>query len=556
MTMPRYSLVNSSRMQPQHEVGLLVEQLRRLRRAGQRRDLLPLVPQPADVALELVAGRALGRGAHDEPGVGRADAVEHLAQALALVVGEALRDAVGVGLARHHHHEAAGEAHLLGEAGALVRDRVLGDLHDDHLAVLEQPLDLRLAAALDVGLVERDVAAVEHAVLGRADVDERRLHAGQHVLHLAEVDVAVDRLVAGGRRQRVLDQAAALEHRDVRVAALAARGRTSGSGRPAGPCGCGRGAVRARRRRGRPTASRRRRGRPARRRHDAGCGGPRAPATAPAGRGARRRRCRRCRTGAATPPSAATAATAPLGRRPARRSAASVAAPRRGAARRRRRCRGRRPGASHRSAASGAGTRVADARPGGCGSMPASSSATSATSSVGQATVGAGVGVVLRDGQPVVHVDRRCRSRRRRRRRRPRRGRRRHRRGRWRRRPVRCRACGGCGHHASRGGGGAWACRPRRGRRARRPPRFHLRPIRRPIRQIRPRPRRFGRRFGGQARRFGGRFGGQARRFGGRIGPRGCGIRWWGRSGAGAAGRARGCGRLRDRLVGHRFLLS
>ena len=81
-----------------------------------------------DVALELVGGRALGRGAHDEPGVGRADAVEDLAQPLALVVGEPLRDAVGVGLVRHHHHEAAGEAHLLGEAGALVRDRVLGDL--------------------------------------------------------------------------------------------------------------------------------------------------------------------------------------------------------------------------------------------------------------------------------------------------------------------------------------------------------------------------------------------------------------------------------------------
>ena len=165
-------------------------------------------------------GGALGRGAHDEPGVVGTDAVEHLAQALALVVGEALRDAVGVGLARHHHQEPPGEADLLGETGALVRDRVLGHLDGDHLAVLEHPLDLGLVAALDVGLVEGDVAAVEHAVLGRADVDERGLHAGQHVLHPAEVDVAVDRLVAGGRRERVLDQAPALEHRDVRVATL------------------------------------------------------------------------------------------------------------------------------------------------------------------------------------------------------------------------------------------------------------------------------------------------------------------------------------------------
>src|SRR6185295_3605527 len=130
------------------------------------------------------------------------------------------RDAVGVGFARHHHQEPTGEADLLGETGALVGDRVLGHLDGDHLPVLEHALDLGLGAALDIGLVERDVTPVEHAVLGRADVDERRLHAGQDVLHPAEVDVAVDRLVAGGRRQRVLDQAPAFEHRDVRVATL------------------------------------------------------------------------------------------------------------------------------------------------------------------------------------------------------------------------------------------------------------------------------------------------------------------------------------------------
>ena len=106
------------------------------------------------------------------------------------------------------------------EARALVRDRVLGDLHHDELPVLEHALDLGLAAAFDVGLVEGDVTAVEHAVLRRADVDERGLHAREHVLHPAEVDVAVDRVGAFGRGQRVLDETATLEHRDVRVATL------------------------------------------------------------------------------------------------------------------------------------------------------------------------------------------------------------------------------------------------------------------------------------------------------------------------------------------------
>jgi ribonuclease E len=39
-----------------------------------------------------------------------------------------------------------------------VRDRVLGHLDGDHLPVLQRPFDLRLVAALEVGLVERDVA--------------------------------------------------------------------------------------------------------------------------------------------------------------------------------------------------------------------------------------------------------------------------------------------------------------------------------------------------------------------------------------------------------------
>ena len=97
-----------------------------------------------------------------------------------------------------------------------------------------------------------DVAPVEHAVLRRADVDERRLHAGQHVLHPPEVDVAVDRRVVVGRgADVVLDQAATLEDRDVRVTVVAGRARTSCSARPAAPCGYARAAGRGSPRRGR-----------------------------------------------------------------------------------------------------------------------------------------------------------------------------------------------------------------------------------------------------------------------------------------------------------------
>ena len=195
MTTPRYSLVNSSR-------------IRRTTSGGSWYTVAG--PSTVGATFEICShcgaaarrrGRArrrsrLGRGAHDEAGVRRAQAVEHAAQSLALVVGKALRDPVGLGLAGTMHHEAAREAHLLGEPGALGADRVLRDLHEHRLAVLEQPLDPGVAL-LDVVRVEGDVAAVQHAVLRRADVDERRLHAGQHVLHPAQVDVAVDRGVVG-----------------------------------------------------------------------------------------------------------------------------------------------------------------------------------------------------------------------------------------------------------------------------------------------------------------------------------------------------------------------
>ena len=61
-----------------------------------------------------------------------------------------------------------------------------------------------------------DVAPVEHGVLGRADVDERRLHARQDVLDLAQVDVAVDLAGVVGRAGHVvLDERPALEDRDL-----------------------------------------------------------------------------------------------------------------------------------------------------------------------------------------------------------------------------------------------------------------------------------------------------------------------------------------------------
>ena len=150
--------------------------------------------------------------------------------------------------------------------------------------------------------VEGDVAAVQHAVLRRADVDERRFHPGQDVLHPAQVDVAVDRGVVGlERADVVLDQAAALEHADVRGARRPARARPSCSARPDDPCGSGRAAARGpcrRARRARPPR-RRRRGRRARLPAAVVCVAAPPPRARPRPRPPRRRR--RFRVGVPSP---------------------------------------------------------------------------------------------------------------------------------------------------------------------------------------------------------------------------------------------------------------
>ena len=75
--------------------------------------------------------------------------------------------------------------------------------------------------ALDVIPVVADVAPIEDGVLRDPDVDEGGLHAREHVLDPAPVDVAVDLVgVVGGPGHVVLHQRAPLEHGDLGHAGL------------------------------------------------------------------------------------------------------------------------------------------------------------------------------------------------------------------------------------------------------------------------------------------------------------------------------------------------
>ncbi len=201
---------------PHRQLRLPVQQHRPLGRSGLGGDLVPLTQQDRHVGDQFGLGGGLGGGPHDQAVLVRLHPVENPAQALADVVGQPLGDAVGLRVG-DQHDETARQRHLLGEPGPLVTDRVLRDLADDQLLVLQDVLDTRVLAPLvDVLGVVLHVAAVQHRVLRRRDVDERRFHARQHVLDPTDVDVAVDLADVVGRAAHVvLDEIAPLEHGDL-----------------------------------------------------------------------------------------------------------------------------------------------------------------------------------------------------------------------------------------------------------------------------------------------------------------------------------------------------
>ena len=129
------------------QVGLAVQQLRGVALLDLALDVRPAGGEPLDVAGELLLGGALGGGADDHAGGVRDDLLEQRLEPVALGVGQLAGDAAG-GAVGHVDQEPARQADLAGEPGALVADRVLGDLHQDRLAGLEHLLDLaRLAVA-------------------------------------------------------------------------------------------------------------------------------------------------------------------------------------------------------------------------------------------------------------------------------------------------------------------------------------------------------------------------------------------------------------------------
>ena len=201
---------------PERQLGLLVDERRRLGVLRLRLDRLPEPLQEDEVALDVLGRRALGGGADDDPALLRVEPLDDLLQARALGVVEPARDAEPFAL-RDEDEEAARERDLGREPRALRLHRILDRLHHDLLAAGDQVGDLLAVVPLALELGHDDLVDVEEAVLLEADLDERGLHAREDVVDRPEIDVAGDR--AALRPLEVdLGDAVVLEDRDALLA--------------------------------------------------------------------------------------------------------------------------------------------------------------------------------------------------------------------------------------------------------------------------------------------------------------------------------------------------
>jgi len=196
------ALSNSLRKTSQdadREVGLLEDHRRGLAVLGATLQHLVQLLQVADLPYEVRFLGAVGGGANDQAAGPLVGAVDHLAQAIALFVGEPAADADPRAL-RREDQVPAGDRDVHREPRALRLQGVLDHLNEDLLSGFDQLVDPAAAAAPALRRLlaarQDDLVDVQEAVALEADVDEGGLHAGKDVVDLPLVDVADDRAAA------------------------------------------------------------------------------------------------------------------------------------------------------------------------------------------------------------------------------------------------------------------------------------------------------------------------------------------------------------------------
>ena len=202
-----------------HQVGLLVEHLRSQHLAGVSLllDLFPLRTQTVNVVGQLLFRSTLRRGTNDYASTLGQLVLQNLLQTRTLGVGQ-LAGNTGHRTTRHVHQEAAGQGNLAGQAGTLVTNRVLGDLHQNRIAGLQGVLNLA-GRTVQTGDIPVDLARVQHSVAAASNVNERSFHGRQNVLNLTQVHVTNQGILLG-LGYEVLSQHAVLKHTNLDAAVL------------------------------------------------------------------------------------------------------------------------------------------------------------------------------------------------------------------------------------------------------------------------------------------------------------------------------------------------
>ena len=202
-----------------HQVGLLVEHLRsqHLARVSLLLNLFPLRTQTVNVVGQLLLRSTLRRGTNNHASTLGQLVLQNLLQASTLSVGQ-LAGNTGHRTTRHVHQEATGQGNLAGQAGTLVTNRVLGDLHQNRIAGLQSVLNLA-GRTVQAGHIPVDLARVQHSVAAASNVNERSFHGRQNVLNLTQVHVANQGILLSLGHE-VLSQHAVLKHTNLDAAVL------------------------------------------------------------------------------------------------------------------------------------------------------------------------------------------------------------------------------------------------------------------------------------------------------------------------------------------------
>ncbi len=196
-----------------YQALLAIDDRRRVRRLHALADLEPDLVECLEVADDVFLGPAAGGRADDDAAreaVRLAELAHDAAQPASFLARLDLPGDADVIDRRHEDQKAPRHGDVRREARALGAERLLDDLDEDLLALLEEVLDPRLRTGFVsrpvlagtffvarfelVELLERvhDVGDVQEPVALEAEVDERRLHAGQDLADPALVDVADD----------------------------------------------------------------------------------------------------------------------------------------------------------------------------------------------------------------------------------------------------------------------------------------------------------------------------------------------------------------------------